>query len=229
MVGYLALGAALAIGLYLIARGMTGATRAQVMQWLGGSVGVAAALITVFFAVTGRPQLAIFPLLAALAMLMLWLGGRSRAASQANISKIETPLLRLELDHATGAVTGDILDGPLIGRRIESLGLEELLDLYRFCLARDDQSARLVEAFLDRAEPTWRDRARGAGGGTSGAAQSPMSESEALATLGLAPGASPDAIRAAHRRLMQQHHPDRGGSAETAARLNRAREILLGE
>jgi hypothetical protein len=225
MIGYLALAAAVAIGGYLIARGLMGATRAQTMQWLGGGLGIVAALLAAFFAITGRPAVALFPLLAAVALLILWLGGRSRATAQAQRSRVETPLLRLELEHATGAVTGDILDGPLLGRRIESLAFKELLDLYRYCLSRDEQSARLVEAFLDRTSPDWRDRVRSTGTGST----APMSESEALAILGLSPGAAPDAIRAAHRRKMQQHHPDRGGSAEEAARINRAREILLGE
>lgn len=34
-------------------------------------------------------------------------------------------------------------------------------------------------------------------------------------------------IRAAHRRLMAQAHPDRGGSDEAARRLNAARDLLL--
>lgn len=50
---------------------------------------------------------------------------------------------------------------------------------------------------------------------------------EALAILGLAPGASADAIRAAHRRLIAQVHPDAGGSADLARRVNAARDAAL--
>lgn len=69
-----------------------------------------------------------------------------------------------------------------------------------------------------------------AGSARSGASTDPaMSRDEAFEVLGLAPDASQDDIRAAHRRLIQRMHPDRGGSAYLAARLNQARRVLLGE
>jgi curved DNA-binding protein CbpA len=55
-----------------------------------------------------------------------------------------------------------------------------------------------------------------------------MTREEALAVLGLAKGASEDDIKAAHRRLIQRMHPDVGGSADLAARINRAKDVLLG-
>ena len=45
--------------------------------------------------------------------------------------------------------------------------------------------------------------------------------------LGVAPSASADEIRAAHRRLIQTAHPDNGGSASQAADVNLARDTLL--
>ncbi|MDJ0276396.1 J domain-containing protein [Sphingomonas sp. 2R-10] len=53
-------------------------------------------------------------------------------------------------------------------------------------------------------------------------------EAEARAILGVAKGAKPGEIRAAHKRLMQAVHPDRGGSADLARRINAARDVLLG-
>ena len=55
-----------------------------------------------------------------------------------------------------------------------------------------------------------------------------MSRAEAYQVLGLQPGATTDDIRAAHRRLMQAAHPDHGGSDWLAARINQARDVLLG-
>ncbi|MBN8871254.1 MAG: hypothetical protein J0H67_00310 [Rhodospirillales bacterium] len=55
-----------------------------------------------------------------------------------------------------------------------------------------------------------------------------MSRAEAFEVLGLRPGADEPSIRAAHRRLMRGAHPDRGGSDWLAARINQARDTLLG-
>jgi preprotein translocase subunit Sec63 len=54
-----------------------------------------------------------------------------------------------------------------------------------------------------------------------------MATTEALAILGLGAGASADDIRAAHRRLIAQVHPDAGGSAALATRVNAARDTAL--
>lgn len=56
----------------------------------------------------------------------------------------------------------------------------------------------------------------------------PMSTDDAYQILGLRPGASEAEIRAAHHRLMRTAHPDTGGSDWLAARINQARDVLLG-
>jgi hypothetical protein len=56
-----------------------------------------------------------------------------------------------------------------------------------------------------------------------------MPADEARRVLELGPGADATAIRAAHRRLIARVHPDAGGSAELAHRVNAARDSLLAE
>lgn len=55
----------------------------------------------------------------------------------------------------------------------------------------------------------------------------PMDEIEARQLLGVGLNADAEEINAAHRRLIAQVHPDRGGTADLARRVNAARDLLL--
>src|SRR5262249_14896211 len=124
-----------------------------------------------------------------------------------------------------------ILRGRFAGMRLEELGPADLLALLRECRAEDEEGARLLEAYLDRVRPDWRDELAGgrSGGSSTGARKTSreMSVAEAYAVPGLSPGADAEAIKEAHRRLMVKLHPDHGGSDYLATKINRARDVLL--
>ena len=139
-------------------------------------------------------------------------------------TEVRTAFLQAWLDHASGDVGGTVLAGRFAGRTLESLGDGELLDLHAECLG-DGDSLKILEAYLDRRlGADWRNARKPPPRGP----RTDMTREEALAVLGLGEGASEDDIRAAHRRLIQRMHPDVGGSADLAARINRAKDVLLG-
>ena len=143
-------------------------------------------------------------------------------------SAIRTRFLEMRLDHATGAMDGRVLEGPFAGRALRDLRLDELLRMLELYREADAQSAAVLEAYLDRERGTdWRARDPGPGAAHAGSGGGPMNEAEALAILGLEPGADTLAVRDAHRRLMQRLHPDRGGSGYLAAKINEAKRVLL--
>jgi hypothetical protein len=159
-------------------------------------------------------------------MRSLFSGLRGAASGGGQSSEVSTPYLRMQLDHDTGTMTGTVMAGRFAGMQLEELTRANLLDLLRECRTEDDDGARLVEAYLDRLHPDWRDDFTG-GQQAPPRAGSDMTVEEAYDILGLAPGADAAAIKAAHHRLMMQLHPDHGGTDYLATKINRARDVLL--
>jgi len=144
-------------------------------------------------------------------------------------STVETRFLRMTLDHDSGDMDGEVLAGSLEGRFLSQLTLSQLLDLLDQCHAADSDSVALLEAYLDRHHDGWREQAGNRREQAPPPGGGPMSEEEARAILGVEAGATEDEIVQAHRRLMHKLHPDRGGSDYLAAKINQARDCLLGK
>ncbi|GAB5374573.1 MAG: DnaJ domain-containing protein [Acuticoccus sp.] len=161
-------------------------------------------------------------------------GGRrtGRARPQpGQASTVRTAHLAASLDHDSGDMDAEVLAGPYRGRRLSAMSVADVTALWRD-LAGEEDSRSILEAYLDRRRPEWREDAQrdgdgGAGGPGAAARGGAMTVDEAYDVLGVLPGASEAEIRASHRRLMKQMHPDQGGSTYLAARLNEAKDILL--
>ncbi|MEK7264851.1 MAG: DnaJ domain-containing protein [Pseudomonadota bacterium] len=82
-----------------------------------------------------------------------------------------------------------------------------------------------IELWRERAIKAMNDMAPGAG--VSAAPRAALGIEEAAAILGVAPDASEDDVKAAHRKLIAQLHPDKGGSDYLAAKINDARKVML--
>ncbi|MCJ8309849.1 MAG: DnaJ domain-containing protein [Hyphomicrobiales bacterium] len=144
-------------------------------------------------------------------------------------SSVRSAALEMQLDHETGAMNGLVLVGAYEGKELDLLEREELFEL-RSEIADDGESLALLDAYLDRRLAGWREDAHAdadAGQG-SPASSGPMGKKEAYEVLGLSAGASVEEIRKAHRRLMKTAHPDSGGSTFLAAKINEAKDVLLG-
>ena len=155
-------------------------------------------------------------------------GGARRATRPAGHSSVRSAALEMELDHATGAMNGVVLVGRFEGLTLDEMPEPDLLAL-RGEVAGDGESLALLDAYLDRRFPRWREAGQAdAGAGQAGATRTgTMDEQEAYQVLGLEPGAGAAEIREAHRRLMKGAHPDSGGSTFLAAKINEAKDVLL--
>jgi hypothetical protein len=223
----------LALVLFLIAaRAYTLANPAVLVRQLRIGVGVAALAGAGFLVFRGLVGYAMS--LAALGSWLLWgtgglpWGGFPGQAqkSPGQTSGVATEHLEVELDHDTGAISGRVRKGAFAGRELESLSPLEMAQLWQDCRFADPQSAQILEAYLDRVHPSWREDLARADGG-DGVRSGKMTREQALEVLGLRPGASEEEIRRAHRELMMKVHPDHGGSTFLAAKLNEAKDVLL--
>lgn len=206
-------------------------------------VGITLAVaLALFFFATGRVMAAKRVLAAAFAFLGAsspfsgWSRGPADTfdtdtETSGRTSKVRTSMIEMLLNHDTGAMDGTVVAGRFAGSRIGDLDSQQLVKLRIECLRADDQSAAVLEAYLDRNHVDWRSEPgfqNTAGGADDKQSRGGiMSVDEALEVLGLEREAGPDEVIKAHRRLMKQYHPDQGGSDYLASKINEAKDILL--
>lgn len=234
---YLILGVALLAGFLLAGQWYMNASPKSILRVLKWLLIIVVVAVALFFVITGRIWLA----MAAIPALLPWFFRLRQAANAAKTfhrmgqsasygpgaagqsSDVQTRFLSMTLDHATGDIDGEVREGPTAGRHLRALTIPELQALYTLCSV-DADSLRLLETWLDRYHPEWRDQQTDEGEPSQ---SGPMSRSDAYAVLGLEDGADEQEIREAHRRLIANLHPDKGGSSYLAAQINQAKDILL--
>ena len=146
---------------------------------------------------------------------------RTSGSGTPGISTVSTRLLQMSLNHATGKLSGSVLTGEFMGRLLDELSKPELDRLLEWCEHNDTDSARLLDSYLVN-----RFGGTSTHSGTAGRNSGDMNVEEALQVLGLTGTPTKDEITRAYRKVMQQLHPDRGGSEYFAAKVNQAREVL---
>lgn len=238
------IGLAVLLVLVALGKGWVKLDPKSILPTLHKAGGIVALGLAVVLAMRGRFDMAL-----ALGGLGAWLldidwrrylpMGRSGGggAAPGRISKVRSRLIEMALDHDSGTMTGSVIGGDFAGRPLESMSRDELGALAQRCAAEDPDGLRLLEAYLDRRFPGWREtadphvhaRASQSQSGENGfRGGGPVTQQEAYEILGLQPGAGEDDIRQAHRALMKKFHPDQGGTTWLATRLNEARDVLLG-
>jgi hypothetical protein len=225
--------AALLLSLLLL-RGFSMANPQVLVGQLRMGAGIAALVGAGFLVLRGLAGYAVS--LAALGSWLLWGSGAAPWGASGNahrspgqMSRVTTEHLEVELDHDTGEMRGRVLKGVFAGRALQDLSPLETAQLWRDCRFADPQATRILEAYLDRLHPDWREDLARTGGEAASRPGGRMSRAQALEILGLAADPSEEEIRRAHRELMLKLHPDRGGSTFLAAQINEAKEVLLGK
>lgn len=239
---YLVLGISVVIGIVLIVRGLIGLNRARAIKILIGVFCLAAIGVTIYLIVSRGLGIVTFVLAFLLPMLLRWraakmffrnLGGPSRGQE----TGVNTRFLRMSLDHDSGILDGTVLEGNFKGKLLGELTQTQLLELLHECRVTDEESAQVLEAYLDRVHGgAWRKGRTGSsdfagsekpGGGTPWG--STMTREEACEVLNISLDASPEEVKVAHHALMKKIHPDQGGSNYLASKINQAKALLLGE
>ena len=226
-------GLALLVLLILLARAFTRANPHAVATTLRKTFGGLALAAAAFLFLRGAISLAIPLGVFGLALLGKGVpgfgnpfGGADKTPGQT--SKVRTAALEMELDHDTGRMDGQVLAGRFAGRTLSSLSEAEVIALVDELRGGDVQDLSLMEAYLQWRMPEWREEATKAEARTQRRRGGAMSADEAREVLGVPLGAKADDIRKAHRNLMKTMHPDQGGSNYLAARINEAKDVLLG-
>ena len=150
--------------------------------------------------------------------------------AKGQVSSVNTEFLEMNLNHDTGEMSGLVKKGEKKGYRIETLNLNQLLELIEESKS-DAASIQLLERFLDKYfDGNWRETYQSSSDryeNNNDYSSDSISRAQALKILGLVEPVTDEQIKEAHRRLILANHPDRGGSTFLATQINKAKDVLL--
>ncbi len=143
-----------------------------------------------------------------------------QAAAEPRVHEVCTSYLAVTFDASSGSLSGRVLKGRLRRRRLDDLAAEEMVSLYDDCRDHDQDSADLLELWIERnnvsllnlirretpaslAAAAANDRT-GPGVAERPAVAWSREQSEAFEILGLKPGAASTEVEAAYGRLRQR-------------------------
>ena len=234
MLVYLLFGLAALIALYFLFRSssLSSVILPKIARFTGATI---LGLLMIYFMATGKGAHALYVAALVPAVLLNWRNlfhavKSAQGPTPGKVSEVDSMYLRMTLDHDSGATQGVVKRGAFSGKRLDELDQQSLLALLTECRLNDDDSARLLEAWLDRTQDfDWRDAAGQENENpdeNQSTASGVMDAEEALRILGLQAGATTQDINDAYKRLISKIHPDQGGTDYLAAKINLARETL---
>ena len=247
MIPYVLLGLALLVLVVLLSRWFATANPSNLAKWVKWIFIAAGASATIFLGVTGKAHLAFLPL--ALTGLPWFLGRMAAGRINPNPtagqrSDVETPYLRMTSTMTAARWRARCCRGATPGAGSTSFRNTSSWTSSTSA-ARGTTKAggcsrpisTAPSAPIGASAPRQRPRREHSAAGGTGqgwgrkrksAGRTPMTREEAYEILGLSPGAGAEEIKEAHRTLMRKLHPDHGGSNYLAAKINQAKELLLG-
>lgn len=191
------------------------------LNWMAAAFGSLIPLIPKFVTWTLRNMPSILSVISKLRT-----GRDKKAANQVHgqQSEVTTRYLVMTLDHDTGGMNGKVIKGEYAGKMLNELSVNQIRQIISQC--DDDETISLLMAYLDR----YHRRSTADESHDKDHSQDKpefMSIHEAREILGVAENASKNEIIESHRSLIQKMHPDRGGSEYLAAKINRAKDVLI--
>lgn len=133
--------------------------------------------------------------------------------------EFRTPYINAKLHFGQNVnIEGSVIDGLHAGKNLHDLTNEELIELASFYKEKCKRSYYLIMVLLQKSGTQQQQKF---------VDTSTLTQEEAVQILGLPENFTDEDIKLAHRKLMQKLHPDKGGNAWLASRVNLAKDILL--